>query len=66
MMTTSSIEHDLRKEFHNMLGLMKIISKENLVADEEVKEMLVECLSREEKVSELFNGLMKNLVEQSE
>lgn len=57
MSSTNEIQHDLRKEFHNMLGLIKIIRNENFINDPELKTMIDECLSREGNVSCLLDSL---------
>lgn len=49
-----TIEHDLRKEFQNILSILKIIKSENLDMDEELKEMIELCLSREDNITSRF------------
>lgn len=58
---SSEIQHDLRKEFHNILGLIKIIRNESLISDPELKAMIDECLRREDNVSNLLDQLNKVL-----
>jgi hypothetical protein len=53
----SSIQHDLRREFQNMLGLIKIIKKENIELDQELKDMIDLCLKRESDISSRFDEL---------
>lgn len=53
----STIQHDLRREFHNMLGILKIIHHERLINDEELKSMLVMCLQREANINLKFEEL---------
>ena len=53
----SSIQHDLRREFHNMLGILKIIKSEQLIADDELKSMIDLCLEREANVTVKFEEL---------
>ena len=56
-----TIEHDLRREFHNMLGILKIIRHELVINDQELKSMVDLCLKREIGVSEKFDELSKLL-----
>ena len=53
--------HDLRREFHNMLGLMKIIHTEIHTQDNELKEMIQMSLEREEIVLKRFEELERNV-----
>lgn len=53
----SLIQHDLRREFHNMLGLLKIIKSEQIIADDELKSMIDLCLEREADVTVKFEEL---------
>jgi hypothetical protein len=57
MIVESSIQHDLRREFQNMLGLIKIIKEENFELDQELKEMIDLCLKRESDISLRFDEL---------
>lgn len=61
MSMTNEIQHDLRKEFHNILGLIKIIRNENLINEPELKTMIDECLRRESNVSGLLDQLNQSL-----
>lgn len=54
---SSSIQHDLRREFHNMLGILKIIKGEQIIADDELKSMIDLCLEREADVTVKFEKL---------
>jgi hypothetical protein len=54
---SNNIQHDLRREFHNMLGILKIINSEQIIHDEELKEMVTLCLSREIDISQQFEKL---------
>ncbi len=54
---SSSIQHDLRREFHNMLGILKIIKGEQIIADDELKSMIDLCLEREADVTVKFEEL---------
>ena len=53
--------HDLRREFQNMLGLLKIINNEIQTQDIELKEMIQMSLEREEIVLRGFEELEKNV-----
>jgi hypothetical protein len=53
----SLLQHDLRREFHNMLGVLKIIKHDSIIKDAELKEMLDMCLSREQDVVKKFEEL---------
>lgn len=53
----SNIQHDLRREFHNMMGILKIIHNERLINDEELKSMLSLCLQREADINMKFEEL---------
>jgi hypothetical protein len=60
----SNIQHDLRREFHNMIGILKIIKHENILQDEELKSMIELCLEREGDVTQKFDeltGLLENI-----
>lgn len=57
----SNIQHDLRREFHNMLGILKIIKHENVLQDEELKSMVELCLERESDVTQKFEELTELL-----
>ncbi len=48
---SSNIQHDLRREFHNMIGILKIINHDLIINDHELKSMLELCLERESEVS---------------
>lgn len=54
---SNNIQHDLRREFHNMLGILKIINSEQIIQDEELKEMVTLCLSREIDINHHFEKL---------
>lgn len=53
----SNIQHDLRREFHNIIGILKIIKHENVLQDEELKSMVELCLEREGDVTQKFEEL---------
>jgi hypothetical protein len=53
----SNIQHDLRREFHNIIGILKIIKHENALQDEELKSMIELCLERESDVTQRFEEL---------
>lgn len=57
METSSALQHDLRREFHNMLGVLKIIKHDQIIEDSELKAMLEMCLSREQDVVTKFEEL---------
>jgi len=57
MGTESSIQHDLRREFHNMLGILKIIKQDGGIQDEELNSMLDLCLQRELAVTQWLDEL---------
>lgn len=63
MNISSSIQHDLRREFQNMLGLIKIIRNDNIELDQELKEMIDLCLQRESDISLRFDELSTLLEE---
>lgn len=63
---SSNIQHDLRREFHNMLGLLKIIKKDIIINDDELKTMIDMCLERENNVSSQFEELSNLLESQDE
>lgn len=66
MEASSSVQHDLRREFHNMLGILKIIKHEDVIQDKELKAMIELCLDREEDVTLKFEELteiMENIGE---
>lgn len=54
---SNNIQHDLRREFHNMLGILKIINSEQIIHDEELKEMVTLCLGREIDINHHFENL---------
>lgn len=51
--------HDLRREFQNLLGLLKIVNSETQV-DRELKEMIELGLTRESLVLRCFEQLEGN------
>lgn len=53
--------HDLRREFQNMLGLLKIINADIQTDDKELKEMIQMSIQREEMVMKNFQELEKNV-----
>ena len=61
MICQNELQHELRKEFQNMLGILKIIKVENAIADQEIQEMIDLCLDREKSISIHFNRLTEVL-----
>lgn len=61
LMELGTIQHDLRREFHNMLGILKIIKHEQVIKDAELEAMVDLCLQRESGVTEKFEELSKHL-----
>ena len=61
MICQNESQHELRKEFQNMLGILKIIKLENVIADREIQEMIDLCLERENSISAHFNQLTEVL-----
>ncbi len=61
MICKNELQHELRKEFQNMLGILKIIKTENAIADHELKEMIDLCLEREKSISTRFDHLTEIL-----
>ena len=61
MICQNELQHELRKEFQNMLGILKIIKLENVIADREIQEMIDLCLARENSISTHFNQLTEVL-----
>jgi hypothetical protein len=57
MTCQNELQHELRKEFQNMLGILKIIKRENAVLDTEIVEMIDLCLERETNISARFDEL---------
>lgn len=53
--------HDLRREFQNMLGLLKIINSDLKTDDQELKEMIQMSLQREDMVMNGFKELEKDV-----
>ncbi len=53
--------HDLRREFQNMLGLLKIINSDLKTDDQELKEMIQLSLQREDMVMNRFKELEKDV-----
>lgn len=53
----SALQHDLRREFHNMIGVLKIIKHDRIVEDAELKAMLDMCLGREQDVVKKLDEL---------
>lgn len=58
---SNNIQHDLRREFHNMLGILKIINSEQTIHDEELKGMVELCLGREADINDHFEKLTRLL-----
>ncbi len=61
MICQGELQHELRKEFQNMLGILKIIKLENVITDREILEMIDLCLERENSISTHFNQLTEVL-----
>ena len=61
MICQNELQHELRKEFQNMLGILKIIKLENVIADREIQEMIDLCLERENSISTHFTQLTEVL-----
>lgn len=61
MEESSSVQHDLRREFHNMLGILKIIKHEDVIQDKELKAMIELCLKRETDVTARLEELSRLL-----
>ena len=62
-MSTQKIIHDLRTDYHNMITLLGFIDKENIIQDEELKEMLMANLARAVNVTDNLDELKSRLKE---
>ena len=51
------IEHDLRRDIHNLLSLLKFIKEEDEIQDSELKIMLEKNLEREQNIYETLGRL---------
>ncbi len=62
-MSVQKIIHDLRIDYHNMINLLGFIDRENILQDEELKEMLKTNLARAVNVTKNLDELKKGLEE---
>jgi len=59
----NEVQHDLRRDFHNMMSLIKFIHEEKLTTDEDISKMLKLCLEREENTIGNLNKISKFISE---
>lgn len=54
-----NLQHDLRRDFHNLFNLLKFLKEENEVQDTELKIMLDKNLEREKSINETLDKLSR-------
>jgi hypothetical protein len=52
-----NLQHDLRRDLHNLYNLLKFLKEEDQVKDTELKLMLEKNLEREKNVTETLDKL---------
>lgn len=52
-----TIQHDLKRDVHNLLTLLKFIKEENEVKDPEIKRMLELALNRETHIHDSLHHI---------
>ena len=52
-----NLQHDLRRDLHNLFNLLKFLKEENEVQDSELKIMLDKNLEREKSINETLDKL---------
>ncbi len=53
------IKHDLKRDVHNILSLLKFINKDEEIKDPDLKQMLEMAISKEELIIEGLNELSR-------
>lgn len=53
------ISHDLKRDIHNILSLLKFINKDEEIKDPDLKQMLEMAISRESLIIEGLKALSK-------
>ncbi len=54
-----NLQHDLRRDFHNLFNLLKFLKEENEIKDADLKLMLEKNLKREQNVNETLDKLSR-------
>lgn len=52
-----SIQHDLKRDIHNIVNLLKFINSDEEIKDPEIKSMLNMALDREKKIFDSLDTL---------
>lgn len=52
-----NLQHDLRRDLHNLFNLLKFLKEEDQIKDTELKLMLEKNLEREQNVNETLDKL---------
>ncbi len=55
----SNIQHDLRRDLHNLFNLLKFLKEEDQIKDAELKIMLDKNLEREKSINETLDKLSR-------
>lgn len=56
-----AIQHDLKKDVHNLFNLLRFLKEENGIQDEELKMMLEKNLEREKKINESIDQISQTI-----
>ena len=57
MKDISKMKHDLNRDFHNIMSLLKFINKDVEIKDEDIKQMLEMAISKENSIINNLNEL---------
>lgn len=55
-----SIQHDLKRDIHNIVALLKFIKSDEEIKDPEIRSMLELALGREKTIIDSLNTLFLN------
>lgn len=53
------VRHDLKRDIHNIMSLLKFINKDEEIKDPDLKQMLEMAISREDSIIDGLNQLSK-------
>lgn len=59
MKDIKSVRHDLKRDIHNIMSLLKFINKDEEIKDPDLKQMLEMAIARESLIIDGLNQLSK-------
>lgn len=59
MKDIGSVRHDLKRDIHNIMSLLKFINKDEEIKDPDLKQMLEMAIERESLIIDGLNQLSK-------